>query len=549
VFLQILLPTVVIFVLLVGGGLYYVNRSYERQMITRKAQELDRASRAVHNWLVARISTLVQITRSPLLKSGKRQRIMSFLREERTRLSFIFDSLYYVEPDGRYYGTNGRRGSLERTGFLREFDRENRSFFYDGPVLDDPHLPDSILIASAVRDGERFRGALAGVVPLETFRRMVGYFTLEEFESFMMVNPRSIIIIHSDPGMIGKSERGEYGRSFFTETRWGDSMVFVSVLRTTWKLVAFSSLDALLEPIRQINRIVILSFILIVLIIGVVSLAVSRRVARPIKELTDGVHAIIEGNYRQQISLATRDELQELAEAFNRLSDRLVRLRTEDRFAFLGHISARVAHEVRKPLHLIQLAVQKMEHDPGEREKYLQLISNEVGNADRFVAEILNFARPEELNLTRYSLTELLEKLVRKYELIAQERGLELVYRAEAETENIHPFYMDIMKMEQAFSNILQNAVEALEGRPEPARITLTLTKTEQEAQVVIEDTGPGFPDESIDKLLDPYFTTKAGGTGLGMSISYRILSAHLARMTLENTPEHHARVTVAIPL
>jgi signal transduction histidine kinase len=591
VFIQILLPTVIIFLLLVGGGLYYVNQSYERQVITRKSQELDRASRAVHNWLVARISTLVQISRTPLVRRGERERILAFLSEERTRLSFIFDSFYFIEPDGRYYGTGGRQGTLERADFLEDFAREGQSFTYRGPVLDHPSFPPSLLVAVAVRDGGRFRGSLAGIIPLETFRRMVGYFTREEFDSFMMVNPRSIIITHSNPRMIGRSERGEYGQSFFADTRWEDNMVFVSVLRTTWKLVAFSSMDSLLQPVRQINRIILLFFVLIVGLIGLVSRAISQRVARPVKELTEGVHAIMEGNYRQRITLTTRDELQELAEAFNRLSERLVHLRTEDRFAFLGHISARVAHEVRKPLHIIQLAVQRLEQLPGpaatpgpaegqdpaafpgsarqgasapgqeappgrdqeegrlreELARHLQLIRGEVTNADRFVAEILNFARPEELNLIRYPLPDLLEKVVRKYEMVAGERGIELEYRAEA--DDIHPFYMDIIKMEQAISNLLQNSVEALVESPAPARITVTLTRTEQEAVIVIEDTGPGFRDDSIDKLLDPYFTTRQEGTGLGMSISYRILSAHLARLSLENTSEHHARVTIGIPL
>jgi len=255
----------------------------------------------------------------------------------------------------------------------------------------------------------------------------------------------------------------------------------------------------------------------------------------------------MEGNYRQKIQLHTQDELEELAEAFNRLSDRLMRLRTDDRFVFLGHVSARVAHEVRKPLHIIQLVVQTLKKDSSEIEKHLHMIESEVENADRFVGEILNFARPEQINSTRYDLHLLLEKIIRKYQIMAEEADIRLILEEE---EKIHPLYMDIIKMEEAISNLLVNSIEALKDMEEgERRITVSLYTLSNEIIIGVEDNGPGFPEEDIDKLLDPYFTTKDEGTGLGLSISYRILTAHGGKLILENTPEHHARIIITLPL
>jgi signal transduction histidine kinase len=255
----------------------------------------------------------------------------------------------------------------------------------------------------------------------------------------------------------------------------------------------------------------------------------------------------MEGNYRQKIQLHSQDELEELAEAFNRLSDRLIRLRTDDRFVFLGHVSARVAHEVRKPLHIIQLVVQTLKKNSSENEKHLRMIESEVENADRFVGEILNFARPEKINSTRYDLYLLLEKIIRKYQIMAEEADIRLNL---VEKEEVHPLYMDIIKMEEAISNLLINSIEALEDVKErERRITVSLYTQGSEIIIAVEDTGPGFPEEDIDKLLDPYFTSKDEGTGLGLSISYRILTAHGGKLILENTPEHHARILITLPL
>ena len=554
-FIQILIATIIIFVLVIGGGLLYVNRSFEKQVMQQKSNELTKAARAIHNWLVARISNLIQLSRTPLIQDDGRQEVRDFLQEEKKRLSFIYDAMYYIHPDGTYWDTSGTDGRLSTDLPLFENLVEgNRLFYYHGPVLNDEVFSDSILIAVPIENDGQRSAILAATIPIPTFQRMVGYFTMEEFDRFMMVNPRSIIIVHSDTNMIGTSERGEYGTTFSSDTRWEDDMVFVAVLRTTWKLVGFISRDKVLGPIFQINQIALVFLILVLIIVGSVALAISYHVARPIRRLTNRVNSIMEGNYRQKIELHTQDELEELATAFNRLGDRLIRLRTDDRFVFLGHVSARVAHEVRKPLHIIQLVVQTLKKEYGNSDKHLQMIENEVENADHFVGEILNFARPEQINLTRYDLHELLEKIIRKYSLMTEEAGIQLQLEVE---QKIHPLYMDIIKMEEAFSNLLLNSIEALSvRRTAPAssvspekRITVSLYTEGNEIVIAVEDTGPGFPDADIDKLLDPYFTTKEEGTGLGLSISYRILTAHGGKLILENTPEHHARILITLPL
>jgi signal transduction histidine kinase len=179
------------------------------------------------------------------------------------------------------------------------------------------------------------------------------------------------------------------------------------------------------------------------------------------------------------------------------------------------------------------------------------MIENEGENADRFVGEILNFARPEQISSTRYDLHTLLEKIIRKYRMMAEEMEIDLQQKVH---EKVHPFYMDIIKMEEAISNLLVNSIEAVSesgglNSDQEKRVTVSLYTEGDEIVIAVEDTGPGFPEEDIDKLLDPYFTTKDEGTGLGLSISYRILTAHGGKLILENTPAHHARILITLPL
>jgi signal transduction histidine kinase len=431
--------------------------------------------------------------------------------------------------------------------FMSDFSKGGKLFYYNGPYLQHEHFSDSVLVAVPVFKDQQFISVLAATIPLATFKRVISYFTLEEFEEFMLVNPQSIIIVHSDLHLVGKSERGEYGRTFTSDVRAGNTMVFVSVLRTTWKLVGFESIHTLLKPVKQINRLIMIFFFGVVLVISIVSLMLSSRITQPIQKLTVGVHRIMKGDYKQKILLDTEDELSELASAFNRLSDQLVQLRTDDRFVFLGHLSARVAHELRKPLHIIQLAVQAMQKQNNPHDKHMLLIRNEVEKADAFIGEILNFARPEKVSLTRYSLVSLLDKIIRKYQLVTEEKDITVSF---THGDSIQPFYFDIMKLEEAFSNLIENAIESVETVESARTILIAVSQNgKYGVQVTITDNGPGFDEQVIDKILDPYFTTKEEGTGLGLSICYRIFNAHGATMKVENTADHHARVTVVFPV
>jgi signal transduction histidine kinase len=202
---------------------------------------------------------------------------------------------------------------------------------------------------------------------------------------------------------------------------------------------------------------------------------------------------------------------------------------------------------MRKPLHIAQLAAQALRSRSPHSEKHLQMVLSGIADADRFISEILNFGRPEQLNLTSYSIVVLVQKILRQHELVLEAEGITL----EAEIdEKLPEIYMDILRMEQVISNLLENAIEAAkeEGAQSWIRVEARRDGT-TELILSITDGGKGFDAETRERAMDPYFTTKEDGTGLGLSICYRILTAHGASIRLENTDEGYGRVTVRFPL
>lgn len=540
----ILVPTLLLYGTALVCGMGFVNRSFREQAVTQKSNELEYISNAVNGWLVSRITDVLQLSRMPLVAEGPSDGAMDYLTRWRRWYSHIYENVYYLSPQGDFRDARGGTGRLDARRMAAFFTGPERHFFFIGPDAQEPHFASSLVVAAPVHDGEALQGIIAGTIPLGTFEKMLGVFSFKEFDSFMLTDSQAVIISHSDPSLAGRKESEVYGTEFSAVAPHGEHQVFVSVLRTNWKLVGFIKEEVLLRTIKDVNRLVFSASFLVALVLAFSSYAMISLMVRPIRLLTTGVKRIMEGDYRQRLHLTSGDEVQELSDAFNRLSARMVEMRRDDRFLFLGHISARMAHEMRKPLHIIKLTAQAMEEKKEYNRGYLAMMRSEVNNADYFIGQILNFTRDERLDLIKYAPGKLLEKVVRKFRLIADESGVRIDYKEEGEAA---PFFLDPLKMEEVFSNLFQNALEAVEGCGEAEkRITVRLCAREPHKTVLtITDSGPGIPEELIDRCFDPYYTTKDEGSGLGLSICHRILTAHGARIILENSEDRHGRVRV----
>ncbi|MDF1566482.1 MAG: sensor histidine kinase [Spirochaetaceae bacterium] len=552
IFLQILFPMLAVYGLIVVGAIRYLGDSFRGDALHQKNAAIENLSRGLDDWLLSRVSELLQLSRIPLFESPDKEGIQSYMTDWQDTLSFLYDDLYLVESDGRWWSATGRTGILDDKTYLDRFFKENRLFSYAGPhrYYGDIFSDKFVIGAPIYSSAGKTTGILTATISLETLNKTFGFFTFEDFDSWMVVNPESIIILHQDMDMSGHSEKDSYGRIFLEDGSWADQEVFVQIMRNGWKMVTFLSTEVLMAPFHRALTFVILLAASLVVLVTLVVLMLSAAVSKPINELTEGVHRIMAGDYSQKISGKTNDELADLADSFNRLASRMVTLRTDDRFSFLGHVAARMAHELRKPLHVIQLAAKALEKDTPDRKRYLDIIDEEIAAADRFVGEILSFSHDESLDKQLYSPESLMSRVVDKFRLLAGELDIPIL----TETRTTIPqIYMDVMRMEEVFSNILQNAIDAADesvnSNSSPMiRITQELTH-DSEIHIVVTDSGDGFDEKNIDQLFDPYFTTREKGTGLGLSLSYRILMAHGARIELSNTADGHGSVRIVFPV
>jgi len=218
------------------------------------------------------------------------------------------------------------------------------------------------------------------------------------------------------------------------------------------------------------------------------------------------------------------------------------------RLLTLGHLAARVAHEVNNPLggilvHAHLLLEDTPEDDP--RRKSIEKIIRETDRCKNLVRDLLNFAGRTPPCVKPTDLTSVLREAV---SLMSLQRALKEVEISERLAPDLPPVEMDGSQMEQVFTNILQNAGEAMEGK---GRITIETGRNGDAVFISFRDTGPGISGFHIEHVFDPFFTRKQSGhgTGLGLAVCQEIVERHGGWITVESRPGEGSAFTVFLPV
>lgn len=231
----------------------------------------------------------------------------------------------------------------------------------------------------------------------------------------------------------------------------------------------------------------------------------------------------------------------------------------QERLAYVGALAAGLVHEVRTPLHAIQLNVQLLSEDldalpPDCRKRYarrIQRVYSEVKSLTHTLESFLTFARPPRLDPTPTDLNRFLRELVEFAKPEMDEAG---VHIEEDLAPVMYPVILDHSQFTHVLLNLLRNAKEAIEQRRESDAediegwIRLSTEEDEREITLRIEDNGIGIDPEHESKIFDVFFTTKEKGTGLGLGIVRRIVEDHRGTIRALSTPERGATFDIVLP-
>jgi nitrogen fixation/metabolism regulation signal transduction histidine kinase len=316
-------------------------------------------------------------------------------------------------------------------------------------------------------------------------------------------------------------------------------------------ITAARSRRPLLSTVEQLD--------LTVLLIGSATLAsallitvlLSRGLARPVRALAEQAQRVMRGDPRPVVAGGAR-ELVEAAEAFNGAIADLVALRKRlavtERIAARREIARRVAHEIKNPLLPIRASVETLRRlrargDPAFDDYFdeaTRTVLDEVARITNIVGEFTRFARLPAPAPAPFDVVETIRSVISLH--AAAGAPLEL------EAEPCPDLNADRDQVVQIVTNLVQNAQQALAGRPN-GRVKVRLTRELDKVVLSVSDNGPGVAPEMRGRLFEPYATTKAEGTGLGLSIVERIVVEHGGEITFDDAPGGGARFVVKLPL
>jgi signal transduction histidine kinase len=292
-----------------------------------------------------------------------------------------------------------------------------------------------------------------------------------------------------------------------------------------------------------------------VLLMIVLADQLARQVIRPVGRFIRYVGRIAEGDFSPiRPARSYRDEFSTLAIAINRMLDELKSRQSQllqtRKMAAVGTLTSGVAHELNNPLNNISLTVETLlddydEVDDAGKKKLLSDIFTQVQRASATVRNLLDFTRKDQPVFTNVSITEVLDSTLK---LVGNELSLAGVTTRLDVAEELPQTSGNPRNLQQLFLNLFLNAMQAM---PHGGELVIRADRDGDMIRIAVQDTGTGIAEEDLEKIFEPFYTTKEAGegTGLGLSVSYSVIEKHGGRIEVESRLGEGTTFFVFLPI
>ena len=228
-------------------------------------------------------------------------------------------------------------------------------------------------------------------------------------------------------------------------------------------------------------------------------------------------------------------------------NEELVRSKT---LSTLGQYSNELAHEIKNPLNAINIQMSLLEREIGKHDlgtgkelaDVVKVVKEEIGRLNKLAKDCLTFSKSGDLDRTEEDIGQIFEQLLSLITPHADLNGVNIYLTMSGSCPQI---LVDRDKLKQAFLNIILNAIEAMSGGGD---IAINVSREDSYLNISIKDTGPGIPDEQHDKIFGLFYSTKSGGTGVGLAVTKNIIHAHGGNIRFEKLVEG-AEFIIELPL
>jgi signal transduction histidine kinase len=280
---------------------------------------------------------------------------------------------------------------------------------------------------------------------------------------------------------------------------------------------------------------------------------IGSTIVNPIKKLLVGTKEVSSGNLEISISHKPQDEMKTLIDGFNTMVQNLKKQQQElaemSKKAAWAEIARKIAHEIKNPLTPIQLSAEHLlkvfqDHDKGFDQTLKESVSyiiKEVENLRKISQEFLDFSKDTILKTEQFDLKDLVAETISPYKKLLSER---IRFREKYEGQNFQ-FEGDKDKIRIALRNIFTNGIEAI---PRKGTIEVRATGQKEGISLEIKDNGIGMEREVLDRVFEPYFSTKGSGTGLGLPIAKKVIEDHGGTIQVSSQKNKGTKISIYLP-
>lgn len=476
-----------------------------------------------------------------------------------------FDALYLFGPDG----TIRASAPLPPDELLLWMDPPLRE---PGERVDvvrssrPPHAP-SVRLAVPVASGSGGLLYLGGDVPVlgQSEFLHIPEHTAGSIETFIVDEAGLPVFVSHPHGVVDYGANLETpltgedeGITLTYDDRRGTQVIgtIVAVPGFPWRLLTEVPAADALHALRQLRALsVAVSGVLAALVLAL-ALAMSARIVAPVRRLLAATRRLAAGDLGARVTIRDRDEIGELGTAFNDMAGELDASATRieelhqreieraGQLATVGELAAGVAHEIKNPIVGISGGIDLVMRHTRE-EKHIQPIVKEmkrqVARVEEAVRGLLAFARPTEPAFAPADLREIVDRAVTLVRPVAASAAV----RVRVERGPSLPVQADPEMLRQCLVNLLVNGIDAAAAG---GTVTISAQEVDAGVEVRVADTGSGIPDDQLDQIFKPFYTTKHRGTGLGLSITHSIITRHGGTIAATSDPDGKTVFVVRLP-
>lgn len=479
----------------------------------------------------------------------------------------IFTRIASIDKSGLEITTSQLGAPLQnRAGDVPFIEAMKGVEYLSAVILADNYIPQMTMAVPIKRLG-KIQGVLLANLNLRTVWDIVDKLRFGQTGEAVIIDQTDRVIAHQDKklvlnnpknyidGFLKYIQPGVSGSAEIVDnSNRGVIIAYAPITDLNWKLIIFQKQEEAYSFLKKMQYQSQIIFIFSLVITIFISIFLARWMSQPLNKIIQGTQKIAQGDFSQFLRVQRRDEIGKLFFSFNRMTRRLREARKVEKLSIIGKAAAAIAHELKNSLVLVNTFIEllpKRHKDQKFIKEFFQTVPQELESWNTMLKNMMSINPPELENIpfSELSINVIVKNIITLVQMKADQKDIAI----KLSFDEANPVVQcNEEKIRHAILNIMTNALDATpyggEVEIQTKCILRCQDRLESKVEIVIINSGQHIDESKIDKIFEPFYTTKGGGFGLGLAISMEIVKAHMGTITVVNQFPQGVVFTIILP-